>query len=125
MTKIRDVGDVRMDSQLNDEDRRAIRRSKQMTLMAVAAVTVAALLSPADESAPRATAGSIASNAAPALSAASIEPTASISDSFSTQPRALPAAFIELAGDRFETRADYPVTGAAGFAREAGGLPNR
>ena len=124
MTMIRNVGDVRMDSQLNDEDRRAIRRSKQMTLMAVAAVTVAALLSPADEST-RATSGSIASTAAPALSAASIEPTASISDSYSAQPKALPAAFIELAGDRFETSADYLVIGTAGFAREGGGLPNR
>ena len=122
---LRDVGDVRMDSHLNEEDRRAIRRSKQMTLMAVAAVTVAALLSPADEPAPRAAAGSNSSTAAPALSAASIEPTASISDSFSAQPRALPAAFIELAGDGFETSADYPVTGAAGFARGVGGLPNR
>ena len=48
MPTIRDVADIRMQSQLNEEDRRAIRRSKLMALIGVAAVAVAALLPPAD-----------------------------------------------------------------------------
>ena len=122
MNTISDVGDVRMESQLSDQDRRAIRRSKQMTLMAVAAVTVAALLPPADERESRATAHAISSPAAPVVSPVSMESTARVGDSFSQQPRALPAAFTELG---FEPSSDYPMLGSAGFAREAGGLPNR
>ena len=69
MSKIRDVADIRMQSQLNEGDRRAIRRSKLMALIGVAAVAVAALFPPAEESVPH-TAGS---NVAPSSPAASTE----------------------------------------------------
>ena len=45
MNRIRDVADIRMQSQLNEEDRRAIRHSKLMALIGVAAVAAAALFS--------------------------------------------------------------------------------
>jgi len=93
MTKIRDVADIRMQSQLSEEDRRAIRRSKWMALIGVAAVAVAALLSQAEESVPRAT--GVVSNVAPSSPAASTSPTFS-GASFAPQ-------LTSPAGEKFET----------------------
>ena len=93
MTKIRDVADIRMQSQLNEEGRRAIRHSKLMALIGVAAVAVAALLSPAEESVPR-TAG-VASNVPSSSPAASAEPPASSGGSFAPQLVSPAAAKIE------------------------------
>ena len=83
MTKIRDVADIRLQSQLDEQDRRAIRRSKLMALVGVAAVAVAALLSPAEESVSR-TAG-VVSNVAPSSPAASTEPPTLAGGSFAPQ----------------------------------------
>jgi len=94
MTKIRDVADVRMQSQLREEDRRAIRHSKLMALIGVAAVAAAALLSPTEESVPR-TAG-VVSKVAPSSPAASTERPAFADGSFAGQS-------TSPAGERFET----------------------
>ena len=93
MNRIRDVADIRMQSQLNEEDRRAIGRSKLMTLIGVAAVAVAALLSPAEESVPR-TAGGI-SHVAPSSPAASTEPHPFAGGSFAPQLPSPAGAKIE------------------------------
>jgi len=94
MTKIRDVADIRMQSQLNEEDRRAIRRSKLMALIGVAAVAAAALFPAAEESGPR-TAG-VVSNVAPASPAASTERPAFAAGSFAPQ-------FTSPASEKVET----------------------
>ena len=123
MTKLKDVGDVRAKSQLDDEDRRAIRHSKRMALMAVAAVSIAVLLPSADEFAPRATTADISSTTDHALADASMQPTALVSGSLSAQADTMPAELQEPTRDKLEVSADYPATGAAGFG--ANGLPNR
>ena len=93
MNRIRDVADIRVQSQLNEEDRRAIRRSKLMTLIGVAAVAVAALLPPAEESVPR-TAG-VVSKVAPSSPAASPEPPPFVGGSFAPQLTSPAGAKIE------------------------------
>jgi hypothetical protein len=83
-----------MQSQLNEEDRRAIRRSKLMALVGVAAVAVAVLLSPAEESVPRI--AGVVSNVAPSSAAASTERPAFAGGTFAPQS-------TSPAGEKFET----------------------
>jgi hypothetical protein len=124
-TKIVHVRGVRMELQLTEEDRKAIRRSKQMLLMAVAAVTAAVLLAPADGFEPRAGTESSSAAAAPASSAPSMEPTTLVGDAFSAEPKALAAGFTESAADRLAAGTDYPVARFAETTHDLGGLPNR
>lgn len=97
MTEIKDVADVRIKASLNDEDRRAIRRSILMALIGVAAVTAAALLSPSKESAP-ADVADRTSHPTAVTPAAPTEPTEPVG-TFVPQPATPP-------GERIETSAN-------------------
>ena len=119
MIEVGDVDVVGAKYFLNGEDRKAIRQSKRMALMAVAAVAVAALLPTADEFVPRAAPGGVSSTVAPAGPAASI--TAADFGSGSGQPQEA----VDFAADKFGAGTDYVLTRAAANVREVNGLPNR